>query len=244
MRSILATGAVAAVLSFGGASGALADACTLTPGGGSCFYQFTEAAAGLAVSLPFGSITATEAGDGSKISFSVSISPNWSIDAGAHEAFSLNIGTLSGAPITTANLAGFGHIGNIGQTSGLGILSAFSGNPGSNPPFGNFDYALACSANGSSTNCGQAFSFDFIFATPNSGKLIPSTGDGSIWFAADICGSDAKGNCISGNTGAVGATDPPVEAPGPVVGAGLPGLLAACGSLIVMARRRRRQRIA
>jgi hypothetical protein len=32
--------------------------------------------------------------------------------------------------------------------------------------------------------------------------------------------------------------------PGPIVGAGLPGLVVACGALIALARRRRRQRIA
>jgi hypothetical protein len=32
-----------------------------------------------------------------------------------------------------------------------------------------------------------------------------------------------------------------VSVPGPVVGAGLPGLLAACGALIALARRRKRQ---
>jgi hypothetical protein len=32
--------------------------------------------------------------------------------------------------------------------------------------------------------------------------------------------------------------------PGPIVGAGLPGLLAACGALFALARRRRQQRVA
>jgi hypothetical protein len=36
----------------------------------------------------------------------------------------------------------------------------------------------------------------------------------------------------------------PQPIPGPLAGAGLPGLIAACGGLVVMARRRRRQRVA
>ena len=43
------------------------------------------------------------------------------------------------------------------------------------------------------------------------------------------------------NSGAIFET---AQVPGPVVGAGLPGLIAACGGLLALARRRRRQLVA
>jgi hypothetical protein len=57
----------------------------------------------------------------------------------------------------------------------------------------------------------------------------------NAFFAADVL----SGN---GNTGIIDF-GPPVAVPGPIVGAGLPGLMAACAGLLALARRRRQRTV-
>jgi hypothetical protein len=66
-------------------------------------------------------------------------------------------------------------------------------------------------------------------------------------FLADIC-TQASGICSSTTSSATGLVGAGLSTeqqctncavPGPIVGAGLPGLLAACAGLVAFARRRR-----
>jgi hypothetical protein len=83
-----------------------------------------------------------------------------------------------------------------------------------------------------SVNIGGTQVFAGVDVTCNSGNLLPSN---------TPC---AAGSVVPGATGVVGATlvpDLTVPVPAPFVGAGLPGLIAACAGLVALARRRRRR---
>jgi len=104
----------------------------------------------------------------------------------------------------------------------------------------------------------------FVFVLDNTQRLAfdalsPSTnGNFRIGLSSDLgCATGAPASCQPSNSGAESflaitagtpvinpsCTDCPVSVPGPVVGAGLPGLVSACMGLLFMARRRR-QRLA
>jgi hypothetical protein len=197
MKSIsLRTSVAGFALAFG------ASMATPTLGHASPLYTFTNSGiSGGGGETSYGTVTVTQSG--TSLLFDVESSPNSFLNTGAHHTFTFNLSTTTGI------------IANI-VTDGALSFSQVSGTSFGDPPFGNFDYAIDCSGTKGNSNCGNSLKFTVL----NAGSLLPSTGDSTIFFAADISSS------ANGNTGVVGATLTTTPLPGavamfgPVLGAG------------------------
>jgi hypothetical protein len=79
-------------------------------------------------------------------------------------------------------------------------------------------------------------------ATISAHSITVDPLNGLVFVA--LAGTTALNSCPASfaNPGCIEVFGPATAVPGPIVGAGLPGLLAACGALLALARRRRRQR--
>ena len=113
-----------------------------------------------------------------------------------------------------------------------------------NSPFGGeFNYAVNCPANGENGCGSHVSSLTFLILEAGSLQLQPLLTNG-VYITADIFLPNANGS--GGSIGEIGATLAPDTraVPGPVVGAGLPGLIAGCFALLGLARWRRRQEVA
>ena len=144
--------------------------------------------------------------------------------------------TVSGSPNVTAGRVD--TVFNSGTLQGFlaanGFPSLSSASP--NNPIGAFP--------GSTTGF---FVFQADLGTQTLGNPSNSPAGPNLGIVQTLAlGSSIVGflntNVTGGSQNGVIATAPSGQlfVPGPVVGAGLPGLLAACGSLLVLARRRRR----
>ena len=135
-------------------------------------------------------------------------------------ASGLTLHSVNGTPDAVAfNLAG------VSSTGFTGPISEVTSGP-MEDGFGSFLFGVKCS-------------------TRISGNICPQRG--VHIYRASPRGRDANGNFVgldvamTGGTGFAASNTHAV--PGPVVGAGLPGIVVACGGLLALARRRR-QRLA
>jgi hypothetical protein len=197
-------------------------------GGGTC-NTFT----------PIGTLEITQV-DGTSLTYDFELTSGAIINTGVTSAFMGVSGTISGNSVT-------GPGNTTGDTGSFGAFSysltttpqtnGFNGSP-------NFNEGFDCtSATGGSTNCGTSFVVTFT-----GSNLAPffqfdpnGTSQFQVWGGLDItCNAGITTCSITGlnPTGAVGAS---TAVPGPIVGAGFPGLLMACSGLVALARRRRQK---
>lgn len=188
--------------------------------------------------LDVGTVNVTDIA-ANEVQISVSLNANYNFaNTGLYTlAFSLASG------IGSATLSGFPTTG----TGAFALGDTTSGpNPGKDDGMGTFQYALDLT--GCNGNCGpSSLTFD-VTANGLSAVLADFATGGSAfssttgyYFVADVgCSAPIGSTCTNGtgngSTGLVGGNSSPV--PAPILGAGLPGLIAACMGLVAFARRR------
>jgi hypothetical protein len=177
----------------------------------------------------FGTVTIT--GDTTKALVTVNVGDSWLIDTGGpHQPFAFNLVDGGVDPVVT-NVQ-LDTLFGAGGSNGASPFGTFTNTIVSLPP------PLGCDNGGSNGGCGvHELSFNILNYAGFFSNDWKSP-DGSIkeiYYAADIlyCPTDS----CTGGTGNVGGGT--VSVPGPVVGAGLPGL-AAMGMFGLNFWRRRR----
>jgi hypothetical protein len=224
MKSVARLAFLAAAGLCASSAVAQADTFNLT----SCHISGSTCEGGFIPAPGFGSVTLTQAG--TSVNFTVTlINGNRFVETGAGggELFLFN-DTIAGSTITTiatspntpaGGLSGFTNLSPV-HADGTGDFTA------------SVECTVASDCNGGSAPTMTSLTFTVTNATV--AQLEAANAAGNRFVADILCGA-AQTQC----NGLTGPVDVPI--PGPVVGAGLPGLVMACGGLLALARRRRQK---
>jgi hypothetical protein len=209
---------------------AQADVFTFT----SCHVS-SSACEGGAVASGFGTVTLTQA-TANTVTVDVALTGgNKFVEtgAGANELFLFN----ATSTMTVSNMTATFNGTNVTSTLG-GLTYVFHSTAvhadGTGDFTGSIECTVAANCNGNSIVT-TVNDLHFTVTNATLASLETANAAGNIFVADILCGATQTG-CTQGLTGPVD-----VSIPGPVVGAGLPGLVLACGGLLGLARRRRQK---